>query len=807
MPQTPAEKSFFSFRGGLISEASELNFPEETMVDGENFILDIDGSLKRRRGLRLEEGGALVRLQSGFSPGHRVRSYVWRDVNATTDTNFIVQQIGQYLYFFEDTPTATSTTVLSEVVDLGQYAIGSYTSANISMAYSDFTTGQGYLFVANPFMTPLRIAYDPSTGDMIVYQLNITVRDFEGVDDGVANTTKPTTLSAAHEYNLKNRGWSETLINQYFTDASEYPSKNMIYYDGYRKQTDVTYADEDGIKEWDTDKIAAEVYGDSSGFRGALKHNPFDTTYGSTADSTVIPLETGWTRTDLGSTWTIELQATGHGYSNGDTVQITNFTSFITTTGGFSYVWSYDGSYTIANVVANTFEITVQEPWGFASFDNQELTLGFAGKDPVTNPVPFVTDDRPTAIQWYEGRVFYAGTNNPLLRDRIFFSRIALNESDYTKCFQEADPTAPTISELLPDDGGVIVVSDLGTVLGMEQYQSSLIIFTTNGLWELSGSGGIFSADSYRIRKLTDVECTSGPSIVRVEDSLIWTGPRGIFAIFQDPRTGFLTTRSLVEESIQTLWANIDTRSKDEVKGVYDSSRKRVYFLYRDGTIGGALSANMFDTALVYDIRLAAFYKLTFDEDTSGQDHLIDGIPVTDADESTSNQKVKFTYMDQSGGDTDIAICDFDQTLYTDYPGGEKIPFIITGYDNLGDWQRFKQAPKIHTFMKKTETGYTASGTDLVPVNESSLTLQARWDWTDNANSGKIGTAQQIYRHRRRYQPVDVNDTFDDGEPVVVARNKVRGRGRALNLKFTGEAGKDAHLLGWTIQYVATRKL
>jgi hypothetical protein len=47
---------------------------------------------------------------------------------------------------------------------------------------------------------------------------------------------------------------------------------------------------------------------------------------------------------------------------------------------------------------------------------------------------------------------------------------------------------------------------------------------------------------------------------------------------------------------------------------------------------------------------------------------------------------------------------------------------------------------------------------------------------------------------------------MQDGQPVVVTKNKVRGRGRALQLKFTAEAGKDAHILGWQTNFnVETR--
>jgi hypothetical protein len=50
--------------------------------------------------------------------------------------------------------------------------------------------------------------------------------------------------------------------------------------------------------------------------------------------------------------------------------------------------------------------------------------------------------------------------------------------------------------------------------------------------------------------------------------------------------------------------------------------------------------------------------------------------------------------------------------------------------------------------------------------------------------SNKFSQEVQCYKYR-------------DGYLVAIARNKIRGRGRALQLRYTSEAGKDFNLLGW----------
>jgi hypothetical protein len=86
---------------------------------------------------------------------------------------------------------------------------------------------------------------------------------------------------------------------------------------------------------------------------------------------------------------------------------------------------------------------------------------------------------------------------------------------------------------------------------------------------------------------------------------------------------------------------------------------------------------------------------------------------------------------------------------------------------------------------------------------DSSLYMQARWDWSDSSVAGKWGTPYEVFRPKRQiFAELSEGDgPFVTGQPVVVARNKVRGRGRALHIKWEAYPGKDAHLLGWSTNF------
>ncbi len=85
--------------------------------------------------------------------------------------------------------------------------------------------------------------------------------------------------------------------------------------------------------------------------------------------------------------------------------------------------------------------------------------------------------------------------------------------------------------------------------------------------------------------------------------------------------------------------------------------------------------------------------------------------------------------------------------------------------------------------------------------NQSSLLMQARWDWATTSKSNKFGASQQVYKFR---QPLFIDDDdpeIDTGYEMVVTKNKVRGKGRALQLRFTSETGKDFEIIGWAIWF------
>lgn len=817
MPQQTVQKDFFRLNRGLNTEANEINFPDGFTTDEQNYELLIDGSRRRRNGLAREAGGALKATSLTIAAADVLTAFKWRGVDGISEKNFIVHQVGSTLFFTDDAETI-STTYHADTIDLLPLAISPLTTAQQIQEWPvQFSQGRGHLFITHKYLRPQYIAYDSVTDSFSINQINILVRDFDGIDDGVDVEFQPSgTITDDHRYNLRNRGWKQEDMDQYFADKSRHPAKNTLWYRGYRKQIDTNFADEDGIQIFNSDKIDAEFFGNSSAPQGSLFLDPLNTTFAASnsGGGFVVPIDVAANGFDTGNGvtgGTFRLTVTAHGRSDGDDIEVTG-SAWTYLASGSVFSFDYNRTYTLndppslpnffgeASIVdANTIDIFVPAINSqFNSFVSTNPDGQIGGGDALIKSDGQVLSVGPEAVEFHQGHVFYAGFDDQEWTDTVFFSRTAQKPGAYGQCHQALDPTDVDLNALQPDDGGTIVIPQLGSVKAMLSTRSSLLIFSENGVWEVGGGQrGFFTATGYSVRKITDDECTSHFSPLLRGSTAIFTGTKGIFQISPNEFTGALEAVNISEPLIQNLWNSIPAARQKVVKTVYDDALRRIYFLY--GDVGDNI--NQYANALILDGRAGAWYKFRFN--VSGTSAILNAYAITDADASNSNKKLKWTI--QSTNDLDTA--DLEQVDYVDYDGAESpIPFMLTGHDNLGDFQRRRQAPVITVFQKRTETEFVPAGFGLDPVNESSCLMTANWDWSDDEVSGKIGTTNEVYRHVRAFQPTGAGP-YEDGYPVVVTRNKVRGRGRVLQLRFEGAPEKDTHILGFSTNYKIDRRV
>lgn len=201
MPRSANVSVANNFLRGLVTEATGLNFPENAVTDTSNCVFDERGIVRRRLGLDFESGYA---EQTVARAGVSCASYYWKAAAGSGDNSLAVIQIGDTLYFYLAEEAALSTNMV-DTLDLSAFEPAGAPSA--ATAECQFASGNGYLFVSHPTLEPFFVEYDPDTETVSGTQIDIEVRDFEGVEDGLELDERPTTLSSEHDYNLKNQGW------------------------------------------------------------------------------------------------------------------------------------------------------------------------------------------------------------------------------------------------------------------------------------------------------------------------------------------------------------------------------------------------------------------------------------------------------------------------------------------------------------------------------------------------------------------------------------------------------------------------
>lgn len=180
MPRQQARKQLLNFVGGLNTESSPLLFPENTAKALDNVDLKRDGSIKRRRGMDFELGGAYS--SDTFSESAlqtaAVSTHEWESVDGDDTLNFSVQQVGGTLYFHNlgnDSPS---------LAPIGSIDLSSIqTKSDYETYVISSTVGLGKLFIVSPAISPAYIQYDADAGTFQGVKLTLKIRDTDGIDE------------------------------------------------------------------------------------------------------------------------------------------------------------------------------------------------------------------------------------------------------------------------------------------------------------------------------------------------------------------------------------------------------------------------------------------------------------------------------------------------------------------------------------------------------------------------------------------------------------------------------------------------
>lgn len=807
MPQAKVNKEYNTFVRGLITEASPLTFPENASQAEDNFELNRKGYRSRRLGIGLENNPSLINSQDFITQyeSKAISCFKWEDVGTDGNLDILVVQVGLDLFFFDATADSVSGTPLN-----GGNVI---TVEGDDSFVMQSTVISGNLILITNSKIAYQLQYDSSNDNVTFIQHGLLVRDIWGVNDRLPDSYHITPSDSGgvpdqfkkRIYNLGNQGWLQLLEgspNRTYLSEYEIQTESLSEYPNNYEQvvSGINTADEN---RFNVGIVRRDIVGTTLSPRGSYIIDLFER-----GDSRLFALN--------------------------DYTPLDNYAS-------------QQQRPNINDLEDDRWEqvdSSGNKVYGaFTEIKNSTRRL-FAGLPPTLSTINLNRDATAggiKAVASYGGRVFYAGfssqviegdSKSPNLATYILFSQLANEESRIGKCYQEGDPTSSAESDLVETDGGFIVIPGIGSVLAMREFGRSLLVIANNGVWEIRGGENGFSATDYIVEKVTEVGAVNAESVVVAENLVFYWAVNGIYAISRDQVGLNLISNNITETSIQSFYNDLSAVSKRYAVGVYGESIKKVEWLFNDlPEYSDSTKTNWYNRQLTFDLTLNAFYTYSFASDAAdreypyvsyiynspnflanvneeqvvvGNDNVCVGVEdVVINQRIISNNDSRTSYMITNPSLTSLNQFSFGglkNPQFVDWENLVSTPvdaagFIETGFEVLQDTQRQKQSNYITVHMEKTETGFDSN---LEPENASGCLMEVDWDFSNHPNSGKEGQQNQVYRFNRRYVPTGASDTFDYGQSVITTKNRVRGRGRALTMRFTTEPEKNCILYGWS---------
>ena len=441
---------------------------------------------------------------------------------------------------------------------------------------------------------------------------------------------------------------------------------------------------------------------------------------------------------------------------------------------------------------------------------------------PLIEPAPVFM---PATSAFFEGRAWFGSVEG-----NIFFSQIVTDLTKIPKCYQDQDPTSRDLNELLDTDGGVIALPQAGKVLKLIEAGNSLLVIASEGIWSISGGEANFTANSTSVRKVSEIKPLGASSIVQVAESILFWSDEGIFTISPDNISGRYQTQPISINRIDEDLKLIPTIAKENAFASYDKINKKVFWAFNSELSDGEKLLNKYNSILVYDIKLNAFYDFKISEvgvgdnvsfisgvfpSTGSLNTSIDSLVTVNGDvvqvnaEDVSSgeivrsvdtvQTAAITFGYNSSDDTfSLTFSNFRDRAFVDWKSVDTIgagysSIIETNPESLGEAGIDKQAKYAQTFYDTREDdGDLPRG----------VLLTARWEWAENSSTGRFSNPQQAIKPKRVHGPDNESKPNYDGFGVGFTRLKIRGHGKSLVLRYTSETGKDFRLLGWSLPFL-----
>lgn len=764
MPRQPNVSAENNFIGGLKTEFTGLNFPENACTDTDNCIFNRIGNVTRRLGIDFETN----RTSAGIDfTGYAQSSFKWDNAGGDGNVKLLAKQVGPKVYFYRYSNATIANPIshqlLASTINLTDFKASGTTTVDPAKE-CEFAAGNGYLFIFHPNTEPVACIYEAGviTGQSVL----IKTRDFEGlVEVGIADDFRPPGMSTQHDYNLRNQGWTATPA---WTATSTTIMDTGLGVHTWIVQAGLPIAPGNLVTI-----VGTFLFGSEPIFN-AYMSGTVNAYVGTSLQLNIT------SSSNVGSTansWTFALVGTG---------KVTTFQTAVGLLPSNSDVWwnfkNASNVFDPANTAANVTLATAPAPKGAFILDafNQDRTS--------ISTVPGIAivstgGVRPSTGTWFQGRIWYSGVNAAGFSESIYFSQIVEVKGQFGKCYQVNDPTSEERFDLLPSDGGIIRIQGCGRIFKLFPIQNGMLVFAANGVWFITGSQGIgFTANDYTITKISSIQTIASTSFVDVQGLPVWWNEEGIYTVSPaqqgggpSERIAGLSVTSLTLPTISSFYEEVPLTSKRYARGDYNPLTYTIQWTYRDSEETDVTSRYQFNRILNFNTSIQAFYPWTIA--TSETAPHVNGVVYIVAPGGSTSPDPTFKYITSyTSGIEQITFSEEIDTTYKDWEtqiiGIDYTSSFITGYKLHGAAQRKFQPTYVYMYSNNEEN--------------TAYRIQGIWNYANSGNSGKFSAIQQV--------EIEV-ENFDK----IFRRHKIRGHGVVLQLKVLSVTGQPFDIMGWSI--------
>lgn len=748
------EKVFRSFVKGLITEASALTFPENASVDEQNFILNRDGSRSRRLGVDYEDGYALTNSTFADSEITESRQSIhrWDSPGGDASVSIGVVRINSKLFFINLLAASPSNNLLNNGNAVTLSGLG---SAEIQVSIIN----NKCVIVSEDLNTPVLLTYNRSNKTVSQSSLTLEIRDLYGVDDGLDENQRPSTLSNTHKYNLRNQGWNTNIKTNVTGDESPYGSDAL---EATKHKLGVYPSNSD---QWTLGKISDSGDDDYEKFDPNVLSRNSVSNYQVPKGSFII-------------------DAFNRGTSRNSKSDVKSGLPLDRENGNISTVASYAQRVFYSGVKSNITGSDNRSP-NYSSYiffskvvtSDDDLGKCYQENDPTDPGINDLIDSDGGTIQ---------------IPEASHIVKIASSQSSLLVFCENG------IWEIYGDTGGFFATSFQASKISTNGVTNANSVVDVNGNFLYWSKAGIY---------MLSPDTASGRFRAQ---SISLTTIQQIFV--EIPQLGKDNCKGFYEEKENRVrWLYNDDEVYDIDNNINNYTKELVYDLTLE-----AWSKNVYSFANDASPHIAGYVDIPSYAISSTETNInvgSDAVIVTDNSqvvidvELEASRTTVFSFLTIKNGH--FTLSKYKDTRFVDWytddiAGANYSSYLVTGYEAYNDLMREKQVPYIFFYFTRTEDSYSLDDGILDLNKQSSCKVQAQWNWANNANSGKWGNEFQAYRLLRHYISSGSGDSFDYGLDTIVTKNKLRGSGKVLSLKISSEEGKDMKLLGWATPVTAT---